>query len=170
MTTSPEDADWVILGRIEGIFGVAGMVKVFSYTEYRPDILEYPTWWLGQPGNWQAYTLLEAREQGKTLVAQLEGVGDREQARALLGQSIAVPREQLPALDEDTYYWSQLVGLQVLNPEGEPLGIVDHLFETGANDVLVVRAAGGEILIPYTAVLEVDLAQKQIRVDWQADY
>ena len=171
MTTSPDDADWVILGRIEGIFGVAGMVKVFSYTEYRPDILEFPTWWLGQPGNWRPYKVMEGREQAKTLVAQLEGVDDREQARALLGQSIAVPREQLPPLEADTYYWSELVGLQVLNPGGELLGILDHLFETGANDVMVVRApAGGEILIPYTAVLAVDLAQQQIRVDWQADY
>lgn len=168
---SPDEADWVVLGRIEGIFGVAGMVKVFSYTEYRPDILEFPVWWLGQPGAWTAWKVIFGREQGKSLVAQLEGVTDREQARVLLGQSIAVPREQLPVLEADNYYWSELVGLRVLDREGESLGTVDRLFETGANDVLVVRApTGGEILIPYTAVLDVDLAQQQIRADWQADY
>ncbi|MEW5792608.1 MAG: ribosome maturation factor RimM [Pseudomonadota bacterium] len=168
---TPADAAWVVLGRIEGLYGVAGMVKVYSFTDERADILRYPRWWLQQGRDWRPYRVAMGRQQGKTLVAQLEGVVDREQARALLGKTIAVPREQLPPLPPGEYYWSQLEGLQVYNPQGQHLGQVDHLFETGANDVLVVRAVdGSEILIPYTVVQAVDLAAGRLEADWQLDY
>lgn len=167
------DKDWVVLGRVQGYFGVAGWVKIYSFTHEMPDILAYPRWWLQQGQEWRPYRLVNGRVHGKTIIAQLEGVADRNQAAALFDCLVAVPRTELPALDKGEYYWSQLISLDVINVQGEKLGVVDFLFETGANDVLAVKTPLGEqILIPYldSTVLGVDLTARAIEVDWQADY
>ena len=105
----------------------------------------------------------------------LEKVTDRNQAMTLIGSELAIKRSQLLETDEDEFYWADLVGLTVINAENEKLGIVDHLLETGANDVLVVNGTepDTEYLIPFVldrTILKVDLENKQIQVDWQADY
>lgn len=163
--------DYVILGRIAGIYGVRGWVKVYSETRQREDILRYPRWSLRRLSGWQEVAVLDGRAQSGGVVACLEGVEDRDQARALIGTDIAVRREELPPAETGTYYWADLEGLKVVNLEGVELGTVSHLFETGANDVLVV-AGDRERLIPYTqaAVKEVDLAGGILRVDWDADF
>lgn len=168
-----ECADWVVLGRIQGVFGLAGLVKVYSYTETPADILKYPSWWLRIAQDRRCYRLVGGQTHGKTLLAALEGVADRDRAQALVGYLIEVPRTQLPALPQGEYYWSQLLGLRVINREGEVLGTVDSLFETGANDVVVVKAPNGEeILIPYLdpVIIRVDLDAHRLDVDWQVDY
>ena len=164
--------DWVVIGQVQSAFGVGGVFKVYSYTEKMADILGYPQWWLKQGQDWKPYTLATGRRQGKTLVAQLQGVSDREHAAALVGALIAVPRAQLPALPPDEYYWSDLLGLLVFDPQGQRLGQIERILPTGANDVLAVRAAdGSEILIPYGPhVLQVDLQARRMDVDWQADF
>jgi 16S rRNA processing protein RimM len=85
---------------------------------------------------------------------------------------IAVPRSQLPEQDEDEYYWSDLIGMSVVNEANEQLGTVSNLLETGANDVLSVKGESGEILIPFVdaVIKQVDAANRTIRVDWSADY
>ena len=105
----------------------------------------------------------------------LEKVTDRNQAMTLIGSELAIKRSQLLETDVDEFYWADLVGLTVINTENEVLGIVDHLLETGANDVLVVNGkdADTQYLIPFVlerTVLQVDLENKLIQVDWQADY
>lgn len=136
-----------------------------------------PAWWLGQENapsaDWRETAVLRSRVHLGALVAQLAGVADRDAAEALKGTLVGVPREALPPAGKDEYYWDDLIGLEVVNVRGERLGEVDSLIETGANDVLCVRAGDGrELLLPFVGavVLDVDLAQKRIRVDWEADW
>lgn len=126
-------------------------------------------WYLGEER--QSYRLLDGREQGHRIVAQLEGVSSREQADGCIGRIVSVPLETLPALPEGEYYWRQLEGLQAVTPSGALLGVVHHLFETGANDVLVIRRGGEEILVPYVPAVvgKVDLDKRLIELDWETD-
>ncbi len=160
----------VELGRIVGVFGVRGWVKVHSDTRPREAILGYDPWLVHTAAGWREYRLVAGRVQGPGVVAQLEGCVDRNQAQALVGTRIAVRPEQLAPTRPGEYYWADLEGLRVVNLRDEELGVVSHLLETGANDVLVV-AGERERLIPFTrhAVCAVDLAARVIRVDWDAE-
>jgi 16S rRNA processing protein RimM len=160
-----------VLGRIVGLFGVQGWVKVFSYTRPREGIFDYRQWLLRRNEGWHAARLRQGRPQGKGLVAWLEGLDDRDQASEWIGADIAVEAEHLPPAGEGEYYWWQLEGLRVINSEGIELGRVGHLFETGANDVLVVDG-DRQRLIPYIpdVVRDVDLEAGVIRVEWDADF
>jgi len=164
--------DFVILGKISGVYGLRGWVKVYAETRERTDILEFDRWYLRRPDGWQAVKVIEGRAQAKGVIAQLEGVGHCDQARALIGTEIAVRRADLPPAEPGTYYWDDLIGLKVVNLEGIEFGTVSHLFETGgANDVVVVQGER-ERLIPYTkdAVKSVDLKARVMRVDWDAKF
>ena len=120
----------------------------------------------------------QVREQGNALIAHFEGFDDLETAQQLVGTELQIAASELPELETDQYYWHQLIGLTVINTEGQVLGAVDRLMETGANDVLVVKATdesidGHERLIPYlrdTVVRRIDLDQRNIEVEWGADY
>lgn len=166
------DNDLVVMGYVSGAFGVRGWIKVQASTEYADSLLDYPTWWMGKDGSWKSYTLEEGTLQPKALAAKLEDVDDRGQAEALRGYSIAVPRSEFPEPDEDEFYWTDLVGLEVFNKDGALLGKVQELMETGANDVLVVHDGTRQRMIPFVAaiVLEVDLEAKRIVADWELDY
>jgi len=158
----------VPLGRVGGPYGVRGWVRVASATEPPEGILDYAPWHLEVRGAWQQREVEEGRLHGTGLVVRFAGCSDRDQAAALAGATIAVPRDALAPLDEDEYYWADLVGLEVVTTAGEPLGVIDHLLETGANDVLVVRG-DRERLIPFTpghAVVEVDLERRRLTVAW----
>ena len=165
--------DYVVVGRINGLHGVRGWVKVFSHTQPRSNILNYRTWYLLRGGEWVATDLLDGRLQGKGIVARLKGYDDRDQAVVLLGVDVAIDREQMPKTEPGEYYWAELVGLKVINTEGIELGVVEQLLETGANDVLVVRDGEVERLIPYLPwqfVVEVLLDEGGIKVDWDPDF
>ena len=161
----------VILGEISGLFGVHGEVRVFDFSRRRGDILNFDPWMIGKDNGWQQVSVLKARHHLDTLVAQLEGFSDREVSRGLIGATIAIRDEQLPELDDGEYYWHQLEGLSVINESGEEFGIVEKMMETGANDVLVIRGRQ-QLLIPYTSstIINVDLLERQIRVNWELDY
>jgi 16S rRNA processing protein RimM len=161
----------VILGRIVGLFGIRGWVKVFSYTEPREAVLDYKDWLLSQDGGWQRVALAEGRRQGKAIIARLEGIEDRDSAAELTGSNIGVNRDALPDPGEGRYYWADLEGLGVVHKDGTQLGRVTCLMATGANDVLVVDGSV-ERLIPFVmgaVILDVDLAAGVIRVDWEWD-
>jgi 16S rRNA processing protein RimM len=168
---SAESEGLVIMGRITGLHGVRGWVKVHSYTRDHLGILEYDHWRLRIAGAWREIELREGRPQGRGIVVHLKGVDDRDQAAVLVGADIAVPRAQLPRLRKGEYYWSQLEGLRVINLQGMELGTVSHLFETGSNDVLVVIGER-ERLIPYLpdVVRAIDLNAGTLSVDWDADF
>lgn len=163
----------VIMGRVAAAHGIRGWVKIQPFTEYIDSLLDYETWWLGhEQGPWREIEAEQCEVHGKTLVALLPDCPDRNAAERLKGLLIAVPRSSLPEQDEDEYYWSDLIGMSVVNEAGERLGTVANLLETGANDVLSVRGDSGEILIPFveSAIKQVDVPGKTIRVDWSADY
>lgn len=171
MTESRQE--YIVVGRINGIFGVRGWVKIFSHTQPRENILGYVTWYLKKQGEWVACELDTGRVHGKGVVAKLKGCDDRDAAAALMGNTIAIRREQLPQTGADEYYWSDLVGLKVITLEGVVLGVVDSLLETGANDVLVVMQDGTERLIPFVQgqfVKNVDLNEGVITVDWDPEF
>ncbi len=163
---------WVVLGRISGVYGVQGWVRVFSHTDPRQGILSYDPWFLGGAEQWEPCHVAEGRTQGKGVVVRLDGVVDREAAAQLMGREIAVPRSQLPQAGPGEYYWTDLQGLEVRTTNDLFLGVVDRLFETGANDVLVVRGER-ERLIPYLpgqVVQRIDLSSGTITVDWDPDF
>lgn len=167
-----QSTEYVELGRISGLHGVRGWVKVFSHTQPRENILKYSPWYLEIDGRWVPFELKAGRRQGSTVVAHLEGCADRDAAARLLEHRIAVRSEQLPPAGEGEYYWADLIGLQVLTTDGVELGTVSALMETGANDVLVV-SGDRERLIPYTpghAVQGVDLAAGVITVEWDPEF
>lgn len=161
----------VTMGEVIGLFGVRGWVKVFSHARPRESLFDFGEWWLVKDGNQRQYALSEGQPQGKGLIAKLKGVEDRNAAAGLVGSEIRVPLDALPILPEGEYYWSQLEGLKVKDSFGRELGAVDHLFETGANDVIVVKGER-EILIPYVpdVVKHVDLDARTMEVDWDPDY
>ena len=167
----------MIVGRIGGVYGVKGWVRIHSFTEPAENLLAYKNWTILRQGKWETICIDEGRRHGKGLVAHLKGVDDRDRAEALKGSEIAVPMAELPELVEDEYYWHQLQGLSV-TCAGELLGQVDHLIETGANDVMVVKPCEGsrdqrERLIPWlrgSVVKDIDLPTGNIQVDWDPEF
>jgi len=164
--------DLVVMGYVRGAFGVRGWVKIHVDTEYPDSLFEYPVWWLGKDGSWKPYTFENGTVQPKAIAAKLEGIEDRDGAELLRGMQVAVPRSEMPPPEDDEYYWSDLIGLDVFNQEGLHLGKVTSLMETGANDVLVVSGEAGNTLIPFVGqfVLQVLLEARRINVDWGIDY
>ncbi len=163
-----------IMGRVAAAYGVQGWLKIQPYTAEPGNLADYRTWWFGdEKRGWRELDVLQSMlHGGKTVVAQVMGCHDRTTAEAYRGLLVALPRNRLPQPEQDEYYWSDLIGLEVVNEAGERLGVVDTLQDTGANQVLCVQGANGEILIPFIAsvIKQVDLNGKVIRVDWQADY
>ena len=136
------------IGKISGVFGIKGWVKVFSYTEDRKSVLDYSPWILQKAEQRKVFNVVTGHPQGKAIVALLEGLNNRNDAELLAGWDIFINASQLPKTEQNEYYWSDLVGLKVETTTGIHLGNVDYLIETGANDVLVV-AGEKERLIPF---------------------
>lgn len=165
----------VTMGRIVAPYGIKGWIKIQPFTQQQRGLLDYPLWQIGQEGAWQPQQVEAAKVHGVTVVAKLAGITDREQAAALQGLRIAVSRDDFPEPATNEFYWADLVGLTVVNAAGVTLGNVTRVFETGANDVLVVedRSAGEqERLLPFIepVIRQVDIAGGTIIVDWGADY
>ena len=164
----------VLIGRLVGLYGVQGWLKIESWAEPRMRIFDYQPWLLSAaPGVETQVSGVKGREQGKGMVAQLPGVDDREQAAAWIGTDIYVSRDQLPPPAEGEYYWVDLEGLEVVTTEDVSLGRVSHLFATGANDVVVVRDGTRERLIPFVQgsyVRSVDLSAGRMVVDWDPEF
>lgn len=165
--------DTVIVGRVVGLFGIKGWIKLESYTDPRENIEHYGPWLLQAGAQSGRFGVEALKPHGKGLIAKLEGIDNRDEAAVWVGRDIAVSRDRLPALDEGEYYWRDLIGLKVVNRDRQMLGEVDSLMETGANDVLVVRREGRDLLIPYLpgrVIDAVDLEIGEIRVDWYREW
>ena len=170
----------LVIGKITGSYGIKGWVKIHPYTDPQENFLEFGHWMLKRRSGLEPIECDAGRRQGRGLVAHMAGVDDRTLADSYKGLEVAVPADGLPQLEQGDYYWSQLQGLQVWCQDGEGrvlLGSVDYLIETGANDVLVVKACEGSIdqrerLIPYLpgdVVTRVDLDEAVIEVQWHLD-
>jgi 16S rRNA processing protein RimM len=172
----------LVVGRIAGVYGVKGWVKLRSFTRPIDNLLDYPNWWLSHQGREFEVTLIESRMHGDGMVAQISDehgrpVDDRDVAAALIGAEIQVSRDELPEPEEGQYYWFDLVGLKVRNEDGVDLGEVAEMTSNGAQDVLVLKHKldDGEVerLIPFVKgpiIKSVDLDQGLIVADWQLDY
>jgi 16S rRNA processing protein RimM len=159
------------MGRIATPFGVKGWVKVQPYSEDPGALMDFESWRVGRGEQQKHYSVEAIQDHGKALIAKLAGIDDRDAAYALRGQEISVAKTDLPPPQENEFYWSDLIGLTVVNREGIELGKVDSLMESGANDLLVVKGTR-EHLIPFVAAFvgKVDLAGGTIEVDWGEDY
>lgn len=160
------------VGRISGVFGIKGWVKVFSFTDARENILDYSPWLLMKDSETRLVDVIGGNLQGKAVVAQLDGINDRNQAASLMGWDIFITPDQLPKAAKDEYYWSDLIGLAVETNQGVQLGVVDNLLETGANDVLIVKGER-ERAIPFLqgkTIITIDLDAGRMVVDWDPDF
>lgn len=160
-----------MLGRIVGLYGVKGWVKVFSYTDPREAVLQYQDWQLKQHGVMTPIRLSEGKRHGKTVIARLGDISDRDAAAELLEAEIYVARDELPEVEGGSYYWTDLEGLTVVRQDGQAIGNVAYLLETGAHDVLVVKG-DTERLIPFVMdefIVDVDLDKGLITVNWDWD-
>ena len=167
----------VIMGRVVAPYGVFGWLKVLPDTEEFDGLLGYKKWWIGKDNDWRELAVKEAKTHNDVLVVKLQGIDDRDAAVACKGKQIAVPRALLPELDNEEYYWADLIGLNVKNQQNVDFGFITDVFATGANDVLVVKSVaksdtGLERLIPYIAqvILKVNMVEKTMLVDWDSDF
>ena len=149
----------VLIGRVVGVFGVRGELKLESYTEPTGALLRYQPWIFIHNAVESTLTGVKGRDNARGVVATVPDIADRDAAQALVGGEIWVARSALPKSKPGEYYWVDLEGLQVETPDGTNLGHVSHLFATGSNDVLVVRGER-ERMIPFVLdqyVVSIDL-------------
>lgn len=178
MSNLDADSEWVVLGEVGRVHGLKGWLKLISFTSPIENILDYSRFQASVGGRSQELELDEHRRLNKALLVHFKGYDDPETARLLTGTELTIANEKLPQLERGEFYWHQLEGLKVVNQIDQVFGRVSHLLETGANDVLVVKADSESIddrerLIPYlldSVVIEIDLEKQTIRVDWEADY
>jgi 16S rRNA processing protein RimM len=168
--------DLMQVGHVTGAYGIHGWIRIKPYSADADALLHAKTWWLNKP-DLHDVDLIQVRHQGEDVVAQLVGVADRNSAEALKGATVQVRRSHFPVLSDGEFYWVDLIGLKVVNLEGEALGLVHDLMDNGAHPILRVRApaAAGdarEWLIPFVEqfVKTVDQAEKTIIVDWGLDF
>jgi len=174
LTESAEAGDTqrvVVLGRVNGAFGVTGWVKVQSYTDPVDNILDYKIWQLRTRTGWSPIEVLEGRVTNKGIQARFAGVTGRDAAAELRGADIGVWRSELPQLEAGEYYWEDLLDLEAFTPGGERLGKVDHFSETPAHPLLIVKGER-EHWIPLVKgrIKSVDVAQRRVVVDWGLDW
>ena len=156
------------MGRIAGSYGVRGWVKVMPGGGAAQALAAAKEWWLGA----QAYRVEEAKLHSATVVAKLAGLENREQVLELKDSAVSLRREALPELEDGHYYLADLVGLEVVNGQGERLGVVKRLFSNGAQDVMELAGGGKARLLPWVPAIVkgVDLSERRIRVEWQLDW
>ncbi len=164
-----ETSALIQLGFVGAPFGVRGWVKLRSHTDPPERLLDHRNLRIGHGGVWQNYRIEASGRSGGALTVKLTGVEDRDQAQALRGAQVCVPRSELPVRDDRDFYRADLVGCEVVNLGGIGLGIVQHFVETPAQVLMVVRGAQ-EFWIPAVPkyLRQVDLRARRVIVDWNA--
>ena len=171
----PDDLTQV--GYVSGPFGVTGSIRVTPFSTDADGLLKVKTWWLDKP-SLRPVQVRTAKMHGGDVVAQLVGLVGRDASEALKGAAVSIPRSEFPQLDEDEFYWADLIGLDVVNLEGEALGTVTDLMHNGAQSILRIAPVptegdkAPERLIPFVDqfIKTVDQAARTITVDWGLDY
>jgi 16S rRNA processing protein RimM len=163
-----KEEKYISIGKITGLHGLHGNLKVYSYSNsLEPYESGCPIWLRNTAGVEKSYIIKTAKPYKKGVLITLEDVADINVAEKLVGSELLVSRELLPDLDDDEFYWFEIIGLQVFSKEGDFLGTVKSIFPTGSNDVYVVKKKGEEFLIPAleSVVLSVDLDRHSMTVD-----
>ena len=189
----PWPADAVEVARIGEAWGVKGWFRVIPFAEDPQAIFSSRRWFLkpapevggvlraaGRVSLPELLRITSAKSHGQGAVAQAQGFESRVEAESLRGARVFVGRSSFPTEAKDEYYWVDLIGLQVVNRQGESLGTVLGLIDTGPQSVLRIAhacdtgapGAAGERLIPFVSayVDEVSLEHRLIKVDWSPDY
>ena len=170
----------VTMARFGAPHGVRGLLRLHVFSRQPDFFTTLPVWWCLPPqanaelnGNWQTQQIERCYQHSGNWLVKLSGVDDRDAAALWCHGYAAVEYQQLPAVESDTYYWCDLIGLSVQTIHGETLGEVSEIMDIGAHDVLCIADETDEkILIPFVEkyVLTVDIAQQLIQVDWQRDW
>ena len=161
---------YIKIGKLGSSYGVRGWIKVQSYTEFGLGILDYKPWLISRDDiQWKPIEVESGRAHGNGIVVKFVGIETPEDAAKLTGNLIGVPRDRLPPTKENEYYWNDLEGATVIDKDGNVLGKVIYLMETGSNDVLVVKGEKEHAIpfLPGDVILSVDLEKKEIHVDWE---
>lgn len=163
--------DLVTVAKIGSVYGVRGELRLNVFTENAQSLFNFKVWHINFGKGWQIAGLFSLRRIGENIVIKFTNCSDRDLARRYTNALLAVSRHELPDLSDDAHYWSDLEGLKVVTTDNIELGVVDHLFATGANDVLVVKGES-EHLLPYIeqVIVKVDLKNKQILVAWDPNF
>jgi 16S rRNA processing protein RimM len=169
----------VTLGKVGAVYGIKGWLKIHSFTDDQEAILDYFPWSLKLGNKVQSVEITDWRKHNNGLVVKVAGIDDRDIAQKLVGSEIFVSEDALSDLPEGEFYWRDLIGMAVVTDKGYDLGHVSDIMETGANDVLVVKAnlkdgfGKKERLIPYLmdqVILSISAEDKQICVDWDPGF
>jgi 16S rRNA processing protein RimM len=161
----------ILIGQVSGCFGVKGWLKVFSYSDPRENITTYDKWII----DGKTYESIQSKKNGKLIVAKLSGIDDKETAQTFIGKNIEIESQQLADLNNQQFYWRDLVGLNVSNKQGIDFGSIKSMLETGANDVMIIKGSNKgdkERLVPFImekTVIEVSLENGTVLVDWHED-
>jgi len=169
----------ITLGKVGAVYGIKGWLRIHSFTDEPDAILDYFPWSLKLGNNTRTVDITDWRKHNKGLIVKVAGIDDRDNAQAMVGSEILINESSLPELSQGDYYWRDLIGMAVVTTKGYDLGVVSDMLETGANDVLVVKAnlndgfSKKERLIPYLleqVVESVSIENKQICVDWDPGF
>jgi 16S rRNA processing protein RimM len=171
--------DLIQVGHVTGAYGLRGGIRVTPYSADADALLNVKTWWIGKPSLRQV-EVRGAKYHSGDVTATLIGLADRDEAEALKGATVQVSRAEFPALPEDEYYWTDLIGMDVVNLQGEALGKVTDMMHNGAQSILRITAASDptagdkapERLVPFVDqfVKTVDTQARLITLDWGLDY
>lgn len=168
----PDSNFYIVVGKVAGAYGIKGWIKVVSYTRPPDNLINYEPWYLVQNDQYIHYQVVDIKRHGKSYIASLAGITDRDSAMMLSGCDIAIARSQLPVVEPGEYYYADLINMDVVNQTGKHLGKLVEIVETGANDVMVVVGDDRHLipLVMGSQVTDIDTGQGIIRVDWEADY
>ena len=173
-TSNPERATErrVVLGRIRTAVGLAGWVKVESYTDPADNLLKFPDWQIREQQHWRTLRLQNSRWSGRELRVQFAGIVDRNAAELLRNTEVAVFRHELPAAKPGEYYWDDLLGLAGLTKDGARLGVLDHFLDGPAHPFMVFRDGGTEHLVPLVKgrIVNADFDRRELVLDWTLDW
>lgn len=167
-----KEVTWITLGRFGRPHGIKGFITIQSCTEPRDNIVDYEHLYAYINNEWRSLHLLNIEVTDKHIMAQVEGFNTREQVAGLTNIPIGTPKSELPELQQGEFYWHDLIGLAVVNQKGDALGTIIEILPTGSNDVLVVSGEQ-RVLIPYLpehTILDVNLKEQRMIVDWDLDY
>lgn len=161
----------IIMGKFGSVYGIHGWIRVNSYTDPPTNLFNYDLWQVAHQGQWQTITIQQVKQHGAQYIVKLPDCDNRELAQRYTNDLIAINRDQLPELEAETYYWTDLIGLQVINTTGYDLGQVKEVINTGANDIFIVENDKRR-LIPHTedVVKSINLKDNILTVDWDPNF
>lgn len=186
--STPSLDELIELGAVQDAQGLQGQIKVRPHSSEPVALLKSKAVWLSliprriagvstshEQASLQRYQVKQAKMHSGTVVMTLDGVTDRDQAEALKGARILVGREVFPVAESDSYYWVDLIGCAAHNLQGEYLGTVIDISDNGAHGIIALGDVESKIvkqLIPFVkeVVQSVDLPNKLLTLDWQADW